>query len=245
MKMDKKQELQNGRATKGSQRDIQWLFNVPQNRKLLESKLKMQIVNDVGWISPIKQTMYKEYRDKDFMVQIGLGSRAKELVGKFWPNKGPVWDGLAKSVDDTILLFEAKAHISELFGIGMKATARESREKALQALFETANYIGADYDPTAWTDAMYQTANRLAHLYFLNKIIGHRAKLIYLIFLNDDTVPSDGETKDMWNMAIDIAERYILKLPKKKTTFSDGSNGSWHDWVDHVFIDMKEMMPLE
>ena len=239
--MKKDNEPKNERETKGSQRDIQLLFNVPQNRKLLESKLKMQIVDDVGWISPIKRAGYKEYRDKDFMRRIGLGSHAEELVGKFWPNRGPVWDGLAKSIDGTILLFEAKAHISELFGIGMKATAKESREIALKALAETADYIRADYDPAAWTDAMYQTANRLAHLYFLNKIIGVKAKLIYLIFLNDGTVPSNGETEDMWNMAIDIAEHYILKLPKK-AKFSDGSNGSWRDWVNHIFIDMNEMV---
>lgn len=119
------------------------------------------------------------------MQQIGLGRCSGQLVGEFWPKGGPVWDGLAKTNDGTVLLFEAKAHISELFGGGMKAKAKTSRETILKSLEEAAEFIGADYDAASWTDAMYQTANRLAHLFFLNKKIGVKAKLIYLNWVAD------------------------------------------------------------
>lgn len=229
--------MSKGKAERGSQRDIQCLFNHPKNRRLLERKLKTHIAD---WLSPIDSDQYREYQDEDFLQQIGLGRCFGQLVGEFWPKGGPVWDGLAKTNDGTVLLFEAKAHISELFGGGMKAKAKVSRETILNSLAETAEFIGADYDAVSWTDAMYQTANRLAHLFFLNKKIGVKAKLIYLIFLNDDTVASHGETEEMWKTAIEVAERYILKLPfGRKAKFKDGSSGSWRDWVNHVFIDIK------
>lgn len=236
--------MSKGQAERGSQRDIQWLFNEPKNRILLESRLGIKIAND-GWLSPVHDEEYREYQDKGFMRKIGLSTYSNELVGKFWPKRGPVWDGLAKSSDGTILLFEAKAHISELFGGGMKAKSKDSCALIRKSLSETAKYIGACYDAVSWTDTMYQTANRLAHLYFLNKIlkekIGVKAKLVYLVFLNDESVLSCKETEEMWNTAIDVAERCILKLPFDKTRFNDGSEGSWRDWVSHVFIDFKDI----
>ena len=123
----------------------------------------------------------------------------------------------------------------------MKATSVESRNKIFKSLAMTAEYIGAAYNPVLWTDEMYQTANRLAHLYFLNKELGVKARLIYLIFLNDNTVASRGETKEKWQTAIEVAERHILKLPFRKKEFSDGTNGSWRDWVKHIFIDMEKL----
>lgn len=239
--------MSKGKANKGSQRDIQWLFNDSRNRNLLEDKLKSRITE---WLSPINHDDYQEYQDKQFMRKIGLGEYSNELTGKFWPNRGPVWDGLAKTDDGTILLFEAKAHISELFGGGMKARAQKSRDAILEALHKTARHIGADFDAVAWTDTMYQTANRLAHLYFLNVLLNKRhrlneepikAKLIYLIFLNDKTVPSSGETEKTWRTAIDIADRYILKLPTLQKKFKS-ANDSLKDWVEYVFIDTNKLI---
>ena len=233
--------MSKGQAKRGSQKDIQLLFNVPKNKTYLERKIKVQISD---WLSPIESDDYREYQDDGFLNKIGLGSCTGQLVDDFWPKGGPVWDGLAKSHDGTILLFEAKAHISEMFGGGMKAKAKASRDMILRSLEETAEYIRAGYDATAWTDAMYQTANRLAHLYFLNKKIGVKAKLIYLVFLNDDSILTGKETEEMWRTAINVAERYILKLPfGRKASFNDGTNGSWHDWVSHVFIDVKQLSP--
>ena len=92
--------MSKGKANKGSQRDIQWLFNDSRNRNLLEDKLKSRITE---WLSPINHDDYQEYQDKQFMRKIGLGEYSNELTGKFWPNRGPVWDGLAKTDDGTIL----------------------------------------------------------------------------------------------------------------------------------------------
>jgi len=227
------------KAEKGSQKDIRILFGVETNRCLLQKKLRLSIPAD-GWISPITSDSFAEYSDKEFLKQIGLGSHVDELLD-FWPKSGPVWDGLARAADGTILLFEAKAHISELFGSGMKAKDNRSRDKIIDSLKETAEYIGADFDEHAWTDAMYQTANRLAFAYFLNKILGVRAKIVYLIFLGDKSVASRDESQDLWENAINIAETYILRLKKRGAKFSDGNSGSWKDWVSTVFIDVSEM----
>ena len=236
--------MSKGKADKGSQRGIQLLFNNASNRRILQDILKKSINSRiVKWLSPVREDDYLEYQDEGFMRTIDHGSERETtlLVGGFWPKGGPVWDGLARAEDDTILLFEAKAHISELFGGGMKATSALSRNKIFKALAMTAEYIGAEYNPVLWTDEMYQMANRLAHLYFLNKELRVRARLIYLIFLNDDTVASRGETEEKWRTAIEVAERHILKLPFRKKVFSDGTNGSWRDWVTHVFIDMSKL----
>ena len=87
---------------------------------------------------------------------------------------------------------------------------------------------------------MYQTANRLAYLYFLNVKLGVKAKLYYLIFLNDRAVATKNETKELWQQAIAIAERFILKLPQRKNCFADGEMGSWRDWVKEVYVDVEE-----
>ncbi len=234
--------MSKGKADKGSQRDIQLLFNNTGNRRVLQDILEKHINTRIAkWLSPDAKKDYLEYQDDGFMRTIGLESEITRLVGDFWPKGGPVWDGLALAEDGSILLFEAKAHISELFGGGMKATSAMSRNKIFKSLAMTAEYIGAEYNPVLWTDEMYQTANRLAHLYFLNKELRVKARLIYLIFLNDNTVASRGETEEKWRTAIEVAERHILKLPFRKNKFSDGANGSWRDWVKHIFIDMNKL----
>ena len=234
--------MSKGKAKKGSQRDIQLFFNDKSKQLILQHLLTKQINTQIAkWLSPIAKDNYLEYQDDGFMRTIGLESETTRLVGGFWPKGGPVWDGLARAEDGSILLFEAKAHISELFGGGMKASSAMSRNKIFKSLAMTAEYIGAAYNPVLWTDEMYQTANRLAHLYFLNKELHVKARLIYLIFLNDKTVAPHNETEEKWRTAIDVAERYILKLPSRKKEFSDGTNGSWRDWVKHVFINMEKL----
>ena len=223
-------------ADKGSQRDIQVCFNDSRLRSRLERKLGVRVA---AWLSPLKSDGFAEYHDEGFMKKVGLGSHLKELQD-FWPKRGPVWDGLAKADDGTILLFEAKAHISEFFGMGTKARDMSSLEQIVKSLKEAADYIGARFDLDSWTDALYQTANRLAYLYFLNVKLGVKAKLFYLIFLNDRAVATKNETKELWQQAIAIAERFILKLPQRKNCFADGKMGSWRDWVKEVYVDVEE-----
>jgi len=224
-------------ATKGSQRDIRVCFNSVEYRDLLCRRIGTEVSE---WISPLEEDAFREYRDRAFLGRVGL-SECAEALKAFWPNRGPVWDGLAKASDGTILLFEAKAHISEFFGMGSKASDKNSRERIARALKQAADYIRADFDESSWTDALYQTANRLAFLYFLNVKLKRKARLYYLIFLNDSSVASAKETQELWEQAIFIAERYILRLPSKGNAFSDGKKGSWRDWVRDVYIDVKEI----
>lgn len=223
-------------AEKGSQRDIQLCFNDPKLRDwLATSKMKIPVER---WLSPMADDRYSEYSDKEFLDRIGLPTSAAKLE-EFWPARGPVWDGLAIAKDGTILLFEAKSHVSEFFGMGSKAKDPNSVMQINKALRETAEYIGAVFDESAWTDALYQMANRLAFLYLLNVKLGVRAKLIYLIFLNDTSVVSRPESEDLWRQAIEIAERYILRLPMTRGKVK--GRLFWRDWVKDVYVDIRNL----
>jgi hypothetical protein len=65
------------------------------------------------WLSPGRDDDWAEYRDAGFLRRI----EHPELIGalrRFWPHRGPQWDGLARDAWGAIYLFEAKAHLGEL-----------------------------------------------------------------------------------------------------------------------------------
>jgi hypothetical protein len=115
------------------------------------------------WRSPLTNDEYAEYRDEDFLKRIGEEKLIPNL-NEFWPTRGPQWDGLARC-DDTVLLVEAKSHISELFST-CQAEAPESIKRIEDAFAETAGYLRANRS-APWTLNFYPLANRIAHLYFL------------------------------------------------------------------------------
>ena len=90
-----------------------------------------------------------------------------------------------------ILLVEAKSYPGEIYGVGCKASPA-SRKKIEDALDRTKKWCGVPAD-TDWTGPLYQSANRLAHLYFFRKIAGVPAWLANINFLNDPHSPTDCE----------------------------------------------------
>jgi hypothetical protein len=130
-------------AERGSQKWLQCAVN--PDRSLLDSLLlpKVRNVRTITWCSPLKNDQYAEYRDSGFLQKIGRENLTDKLAG-FWPQRGPQWDGLAQCDNgSTILLFEAKAHIRELFSSCL-AEAPESLLKINDALDETAEYLRAE-----------------------------------------------------------------------------------------------------
>lgn len=139
----------------------------------------------VTWASPLKKDNYLEYRD-DFLDVLGLG-RFNDELRQFWPRRGPQWDGLAVAVNSEkekgVILLEAKAHPSESES---NSTAGEaSRIKIASAIARTQGFMGVP--ETNWTSSVYQLANRLAFLYFLQEIARVPSWLTLVNFVDDQS----------------------------------------------------------
>ena len=124
------------------------------------------------------------------MRAVGHGGLAVELA-KFWPANGPTWDALAVVVRPSsptgVLLVEAKAHPDKLLkGSPAGATAPASLATIEAAVAATCDWLGATPTP-AWTRALFQMTNRLAHLYWLRQVVGIDAWLAHVLFVGDHT----------------------------------------------------------
>ncbi len=148
----------------------------------------------IRWVSPLAVDDYAEYRDADFLRAVGLGDFVAELKS-FWPSSGPSWDALATISDldgkirPNVILVEAKSHIPEIYGNGCQA-GPVSRRIIEDALAETKQWCSASADAD-WTGPLYQSANRLAHLYFIRERLKRPAWLVNIYFINDEIGPAD------------------------------------------------------
>jgi hypothetical protein len=152
------------------------------------------------WVSPLEDHKCREYKDGAFLRALGRSQDAPAL-SKFWPSGGPVWDGLAvvkqlTAGRDAIILVEAKSYPSEVRGGGCKATPKP-RLKIETALDATAAWL-AVRRPASWTGALYQSANRIAHVYFLREKLGLEAYMVNVCFVGDPRMPTTEET---WRQA--------------------------------------------
>jgi hypothetical protein len=186
-----------GRAYAGSQLQIQ----IYANRRSEELSQGVSEAFDtlpgrLRWASPLEAEGFVEYRDRGFLRAVGLEKFAPEL-SRFWPRWGPVWDGLAalevEGAPETagIILVEAKSYPVEIFGGGCQAGPR-SRQKIEEALNRTRHWLGV-VESADWTGPLYQSANRLAHLFFFREIVGIPAWLVNIYFLNDPHSPTSRE----------------------------------------------------
>ncbi len=152
----------------------------------------------IEWVSPLAQNDYIEYRDAEFLRTVKLG-KYTDKIANFWPTGGPCWDARhlfqprETRPPPGVILVEAKSHISEIYGSGCQASTR-SRELILRSFTAAKRWCGANPE-SDWTGPLYQSANRLAHLYFVRELLGSSAWLVNLYFLNDPIGPAD---QDDW-----------------------------------------------
>jgi dTDP-4-dehydrorhamnose reductase len=192
-----------GRASRGSRRQLQDYVN--KHEAVLTGALMEAVPNwsresvaNLRWVSPLAKDDYAEYRDADFLNVVGLDDSVAELA-RFWPSRGPSWDALATVRDPDsggragVILVEAKSHISEIYGNGCQAGPR-SRGLIEKALAAAKQWCGANSDAD-WTGPLYQSANRIAHLYFIRELVKYPAWLVNLYFIND---PIDRTDHDTW-----------------------------------------------
>ena len=192
-----------GRAFKGSQR---WLQTFVENAP---APLSPAHLGPLEWHSPVPQTRFQEYRDGAFLDVLGLGYLTPRLAS-FWPKGGAVWDGLATSARGPVLV-EAKAHIKEAFSSPSAAKAPASMARISGSLSQCKRALGAD-ERSDWSRCYYQTANRIAHLWWLhqNNVL---ADLVFVHFVGDTEV-NGPLTPAPWHAA-EQAAHYALGLPSR------------------------------
>lgn len=205
-----KRECPKGPAKAGSRLQTQRYVNEAPER-INEAILASLVDGPPGggkiwWTSPLVSEDFAEYRDEQFLDALDLGHLTKELVGGFWPRQGPCWDGLAvvTSPDDPeyhgVLLVDAKSHVDEVFGDGCDALS-PSRETIRLALKRTADWLGVPGGPH-WEERLYQSANRMAHLYFLRKVMRVPAWLVDVYFIDDPYRPTSREAWDAFRPSL-------------------------------------------
>jgi hypothetical protein len=205
-----------GRAERGSQRQMQ--IYVDRHPEVISRSIRevfadlSQRETELEWPSPLRERRFAEFRDQEFLEAIGCSELADELK-RFWPVRGPVWDGLAIARLDGgregAVLVEAKSHPAEIYGPGSKAgesgsdRALANREQICDAIRSTQAALGAAHlDPEDWMGpshdergSLYQMANRLAHLHWL-QAQGREAWLAMVCFVEDSTYKPT--TREQW-----------------------------------------------
>ena len=156
-------------ALRGSQRWLQLAVNRCPNviDEAIAKAIGLEHGETVQWLSPLESDAFTEYKDDAFLDRLGIGPQYRRLED-FWPTRGPVWDGLARTSGGRYLLIEAKANIPE-FDTCPTGASGGSLHKIRKALDETKGFLRVR-SKTDWSECFYQYANRLAHLYFLREL---------------------------------------------------------------------------
>jgi hypothetical protein len=165
--------------------------------------------DSVTWRSPLEGDDFREYRDGAALAKAGIVNLKKPLE-TFWPARGPVWDAVGITTQNSSLFIEAKAHIAETASPATRASA-DSLKLINQSLEETRRF----YAPRAkadWSNLFYQYANRLAHHHFLTHLNGLSSTLVFLYFVNADDMLGP-MSEEEWHGAIRLVHA-ILGLPK-------------------------------
>ena len=204
-----------GLASAGSQRHLQVYVNerVDELNQAIRSGFSELAAADIAWRSPLASDRYREYWDRAFLEAIEQSDHAEGLAA-FWPRGGPHWDGLAVVLRPGFapgaLLVEAKAHVSELLKgslIGASVSPTSRRQIELAMAWAQDNLGISDRTPASWCDTpLYQSANRLAHLQWMNNR-GIDTWLVHVFFAGDDHVAA--ASNEEWEAAAAEADRQL------------------------------------
>lgn len=183
----------NGPASKGSKFWVQTLVNSNQGARLTQEIQKADpTVGNITWLSPLAKDNYAELKLKNAPTMNLLGLKAHDL--DFWPGRQPQWDAVGivsndQGSWDTLVLVEAKAHISEI-NTPCKATATSSLDLIETSLRDTHNDLalqGHTFNLDLWKGKYYQVGNRLAFLHKLRQK-HYDVRLVFLNIVDDHTL---------------------------------------------------------
>ena len=220
------------RAVRGSQKWIQDIANACPD--LLNNHIHNDILSisgcNIEWKSPSIKNDFAEYRDADFLGEIGL-TELTEKLKLFWPKNGPQWDALGKTSDNkAFFLVEAKANVPEIVS-SCGAKDKESLKTISGRPDETQRWLNCQKPLIDWKSVFYQYANRLAHLKFL-KEMGKEAYLIFVYFIGDPTrIPT---SRDAWNSALELQKK-LMGLSARSLR---------HKGIIDVFINTADIVEL-
>ncbi|MFH1301112.1 MAG: hypothetical protein ABIK07_08620 [Planctomycetota bacterium] len=185
---------------------------------------------DILWKSPLVDDQNAEYFDQAFLDRLGI-KPGKVPLKDFWPRGGPHWDGLAITLNEEVILVEAKANIVEFASPPSQAEG-DSIEAIQRSLLEVQNFMGIEERrrrPELWFNAFYQYGNRLAHLYFLRELNKIPTYLIFLDIVNDPDSGVDAvKSVDEWNSLVRLAEACLGITPTKRLM----------EYVHHIHFDV-------
>ena len=195
-------------GTKGSQKWLQILIN--QHPDLITAAFQqaagLPSTVSIKWLSPLTGDDNAEYRDHSFVEKLGVTLPHRSLAS-FWPNGGPVWDGLGRSEQGPLILIEAKSHIAEVVSPGTSATA-ESSKTLIKASLGAAKKFYHSSAKSDWSETFYQYTNRLAHLYLLRQLNELPAFLVNVYFVNDDEMGGPA-SREEWKGALELMKVYL------------------------------------
>ena len=172
----------NAKAEKGSKFWMQEIVNDNSLRARLEDLLGEKL----RWHSPLQAESYKEYQlrePKIFSEVLGLSREEFRAKFSFWATNQPHWDAIASS-DETLYLFEAKAHLKELVSKIAASNVRsvEKITNAMHATFEQISAGAADF--SSWLNKYYQLGNRFTFLHRMNQMTLPAIRRTVLVLLN-------------------------------------------------------------
>lgn len=217
-------------AAAGSQRWLQLAVNAQRglvDEPLLDS-LGGPDHSPLEWLCPLRAGGYREYRDLAALKALGVPESVQYSLADFWPRRGPVWDGLARTGKGDLLLLEAKANVPELSS-GRSQPGPESLKKITERLIEVREYL-APRSTADWAHTFYQYANRLAFLYFLRRMNKLPARLVFVYFVNARDVNGPSSRVE-WEAALTLMYA-ALGLPKRHRL---------SPFIHNIFIDAGEL----
>jgi hypothetical protein len=193
------------KAQKGSKKHIQnYVSESPEELSALllsaSPSLLVASTGPIDWVSPLAKDGYKEHNDREFLRRVDLDG-SWEKLSAFWPKGGPTWDAIAKVETGRgkgAILVEAKSHPRETPNPNRsRAKAPESIAKIEAAFSSARTFLHVTPDAPPWRTAHYQICNRLAHLYFMNKILRVPTWLVWL-FIEHDPDWKDSASAEQW-----------------------------------------------
>lgn len=118
-------------------------------------------------LSPLRHERFSEYRDGASISKCKIDLEHRSLAD-FWRTGGSVWDGLARTSRDDVLLIEATAHIPEL--VSARSSATEPARGKIAARMKAGRGALAPHSLVEWTSTFYQYANRIARPHSLREL---------------------------------------------------------------------------
>lgn len=179
-----------GRGKKGSKFWMQTVVNLYDGIVLTKAiQSKDSNIGNINWLSPLLKDNYKELKTYE------IPGISKEQLD-FWPDKGPLWDGVGIDENGTIILVEAKANINETC-TKCSASSPKSINQIKTSMKSVHNKISSSpYHEDIWFNKYYQMGNRITFLVKL-KEKGFNVKLVLLNIVDDPTYIKTSEIQ--WN----------------------------------------------